>query len=204
LNQTPALYGQLQDSRYDWGDRTVPQAHLKGRRIFVPQGRVLGGSSAINYMIYIRGNRGDYDQWRHSGNEDWAYDDVLPYFVKAEGNQAVFNRHHGTAGPLAVAHHPPANAHVARYLAAAQEAGIPFNPDFNGESQEGCGPLQATLLNRARCSAAHGYLHPARSRPNLTIRTHAFATRLRFRGARAVGSSIFASGPRKRRTLPVK
>jgi choline dehydrogenase-like flavoprotein len=87
--RTPAWYGLLQDSPYDWADRTIPQAHLKGRRIFVPQGRVLGGSSAINYMIYIRGNRGDYDQWCHSGNEGWAYEDVLPYFVKAEGNRTI-------------------------------------------------------------------------------------------------------------------
>ena len=192
--RTPAFYGLLQDSPYDWADRTIPQAHLKGRRIFVPQGRVLGGSSAINYMIYIRGNRGDYDQWCHGGNEGWAYEDVLPYFVKAEGNQTIANRYHGTTGPLAVASHPPSNALVARYLAAAQEVGIPFNPDFNGELQEGCGPLQATLANRARCSAATAYLHPARSRPNLTVLTHAYATRLHFNGTRTVGVEYFRFG----------
>lgn len=192
--RTPAFYGLLQDSPYDWADRTIPQAHLKGRRIFVPQGRVLGGSSAINYMIYIRGNRGDYDQWCDSGNEGWAYEDVLPYFVKAEGNQTISNRYHSRTGPLAVASHPPANALVARYLAAAQEAGIPFNPDFNGELQEGCGPLQATLTHRARCSAATAYLHPARSRPNLTVLTHAYATRLHFSGTRTVGVEYFRFG----------
>ncbi len=185
--RTPAFYGLLQDSPYDWADRTMPQAHLNGRRIFVPQGRVLGGSSAINYMIYIRGNRGDYDPWCRSGNEGWAYDDVLPCFVKAEGNQAIGNRFHGTAGLLSVSSHPPSNALVARYLAAAQEAGIPFNPDFNGELQEGCGPLQATLASGARCSAATAYLHPARSRPNLTVLTHAYVTKLQFTGTRAVG-----------------
>ncbi len=192
--RTPAFYGLLQDSPYDWADRTMPQAHLNGRRIFVPQGRVLGGSSAINCMIYMRGNRADYDEWSCSGNAGWAYDDVLPYFVKSEGNQDISNRYHGDSGPLAVASHPPSNTLAARYLAAAQEAGIPFNPDFNGELQEGCGPLQATLAKRARCSAATAYLHPARSRPNLTVLTHAFATKLQFSGARAVGVVYFRFG----------
>ena len=190
----PAFYGRLQDSPFDWADRTVPQAHLNGRRVFVPQGRVLGGSSSINYMIYIRGNRGDYDDWRHSGAEGWAYDDVLPYFVKAEGNQALSDRYHGAAGPLTVSDHSPSNPLVERYFAAAQEVGIRFNPDFNGEFQEGCGPLQATLANRARCSAADAYLHPARSRPNLTVLTHAHATRLRFDGTRAVGVEYLRFG----------
>jgi choline dehydrogenase len=183
----PAFHGRLQDSPYDWAYRTLPQTHLNGRRLFVPQGRVLGGSSSINHMIYVRGNRGDYDEWGRCGNEGWSYDDVLPYFVKAEGNKTLADRYHGTDGPLRVESHLPSNPLVERYLAAAQEAGIPFNPDFNGEFQEGCGPLQATLANRARCSAADAYLHPARSRPNLTIQTHAQATKLIFTGARAAG-----------------
>ncbi len=183
----PAFYGRLQDSPYDWAYRTLPQAHLNGRRIFVPQGRVIGGSSSINYMIYIRGNRGDYDEWYRCGNEGWSYDDVLPYFVKAEGNKTLADRYHGTDGPLRVESHLHSNPLVERYLAAAQEVGIPFNPDFNGNFQEGCGPLQATLVNRARCSAADAYLHPARSRPNLTILIHAQATKVIFTGDRAVG-----------------
>jgi len=190
----PAFYGRLQDSPCDWADRTVPQTHLNGRRVFVPQGRVLGGSSSINYMIYIRGSRGDYDAWRHSGAEGWAYDDVLPYFVKAEGNQALSDRYHGAAGPLIVSDHPPSNPLVERYFAAAQEIGIRFNPDFNGEFQEGCGPMQATLANRARCSAADAYLHPACARPNLTVLTHAHATRLIFNGTRAVGVEYLRFG----------
>ena len=190
----PAFYGRLQDSPCDWADRTIPQAHLSERRVFVPQGRVLGGSSSINYMIYIRGNRGDYDEWRHSGNEGWAYDDVLPYFLKAEGNQALLDRYHSAAGPLTVSNHAPSNYLVERYFAAAQEVGIQFNPDFNGEFQEGCGPMQATLVNRARCSAADAYLHPARSRPNLAVLTHAHATKVRFDGARAVGVDYLRRG----------
>jgi choline dehydrogenase len=181
----PAFYGRLQDSPCDWGDRTVPQANLFGRRLYVPQGRVLGGSSSINYMIYIRGNRGDYDGWRDLGNEGWGYDDILPYFLKSEGNRDLSSQYHGTAGPLTVASHPP-NPLVERYLVAAQEAGIPFNPDLNGASQEGCGPLQATLAKGSRCSAADAYLRPARSRANLSIVMHAHATRLELNGARAV------------------
>lgn len=193
----PALYGQLQDSPCDWADRTVPQKHMYGRRIFMPQGRVLGGSSAINYMIYIRGNRGDYDHWRDSGNEGWGYDDVLPYFVKAETNQTFANRYHGNCGPLKVSSHPPANPLVTRYLAAAQEIGIPFNPDFNGEFQEGCGPLQATIANGSRCSAATAYLDPARTRPNLTILSHAQVIRIKFSGNRAVGVEYLHFGAMK-------
>ena len=102
-------------------------------------------------MIYIRGNRGDYDEWRRSGNEGWAYDDVLPYFVKAEGNQAISDRYHGTAGPLAVSDHSPSNPLVKRYFAAAQQVGLRFNPDFNGEYQEGYGP--ATLSQTALAAA---------------------------------------------------
>lgn len=192
--RTPALYGQLQDSPCDWGDRTTPQAQLHGRRIYMPQGRVLGGSSAINYLIYIRGNRADYDQWRQAGNDGWGYEDVLPYFIKSEANQNFADRYHGTAGPLAVSSHPPGHPLVERYFAAAQEIGIPYNPDFNGESQEGCGPLQATLRGGIRCSAAQAYLHPAMTRPNLTVLTHAQVTRLRFQGDRAVGVDYLRFG----------
>jgi choline dehydrogenase len=183
----PAFYGRLQDGPNDWAYRTLSQKNLYGRRLFVPQGRVLGGSSSINYMIYIRGNRGDYDGWRDLGNEGWGYDDVLPYFLKSESNQNLSGQYHGIAGPLMVVSHPQPNPLVERYLAAAQEAGIPFNPDFNGATQEGCGPLQATLAKGSRCSAAHAYLHPARSRANLSVLTHAQATRLQLSGECATG-----------------
>ena len=192
--RTPAYYPRLQDSPCDWADRTVPQTQMNGRRIFVPQGRVLGGSSAINFMIYMRGNRLDYDGWRDGGNLGWGYDDILPYFVKAEGNLDLAGRYHGTAGPLKVSSHPLANPLVERYFAAAQDAGIPFNPDFNGESQEGCGPMQATIADGVRCSTATAYLHSARARPNLTVLTHALATRLLFDGSRAVGVEYFRLG----------
>ncbi|MGR9046826.1 MAG: GMC family oxidoreductase [Gammaproteobacteria bacterium] len=185
--QTPAYYGQLQDSVYDWGDRTVPQNRMFGRRIFVPQGRVLGGSSAINYMIYMRGNPDDYDQWQRLGNPGWHHEAVLPYFIKSENNRTFSDYYHGNAGPLIVTSHAAANPLVERYFAAAKEVGIPYNPDFNGAEQEGVGPMQATISHGRRCSTAAAYLNPARSRANLTVLPHAFAIRLLFEGRRATG-----------------
>lgn len=194
LIHTPAYYGQLQDSAYDWGYRTAPQTHMFGRRIFLPQGRVLGGSSAINYMIYMRGNRNDYDHWQHLGNQGWSYDEVLPYFIKAENNQTFSDYYHGTNGPLVVSSHPADNPLVARYFAAAEEVGISFNPDFNGQTQEGYGPMQATINNGRRCSTAEAYLHPALLRPNLTILSHALTTRILFDRNRAIGVEYFRLG----------
>lgn len=191
---TPAYYGQLQDSVYDWGYRTVPQNQMFGRRIFLPQGRVLGGSSSINYMIYMRGNRQDYDHWERLGNLGWNYEAVLPYFIKAENNQTFYNRYHGNSGPLVVTSHPAGNPLVERYFAAAQETGIPFNPDFNGADQEGVGPMQATICDGRRCSTASAYLNPVMSRPNLTVLSHAFATRLLFKGQRVIGVEYIRLG----------
>jgi len=195
--RVPALYTQLQDTACDWADRTVPQPHLNGRRIFMPQGRVLGGSSSINYMIYIRGNPADYDRWQQAGNPGWSYREVLPYFIRSETNRSFVGPYHGSDGPLIVESHPP-NALVQRYLAAAQEIGIAYNPDFNGPVQDGCGPLQATYDGRARCSAADAYLHPARGRANLTVLTHAQALRLRCKGQRVTGVDYLHRGKAKR------
>jgi choline dehydrogenase len=181
--RTPALFSQLQDSPYDWSDRTLPQPQMQGRRIYIPQGKVLGGSSSINYMIYIRGNCADYDHWASLGNTGWSYDDVLPYFIKAETNEAFADRYHGRSGPM-----------TQRYIAAAQEAGIALNPDFNGERQEGCGPLQRTIADGSRSSAAVAYLQPARIRPNLTVISHAQATKLLFSNNRVIGVQYLRYG----------
>ncbi|ESS72263.1 L-sorbose 1-dehydrogenase [Methyloglobulus morosus KoM1] len=185
--QTPGLFSQLQDSLYDWSDRTVPQPCMNGRRIYIPQGKTLGGSSSINYMIYIRGNRADYDHWASLGNTGWSYEDVLPYFIKSETNQGFNDRYHGQSGPLVVSSHPQLSPVTQRYLAAAQEVGIAYNPDFNGEQQDGCGQLQRTIAKGARCSAAIAYLHPARLRPNLTVIGNAQATQLLFDNHRVIG-----------------
>ena len=192
--RTPALFSQLQDSPYDWSDRTLPQPHMQGRRIYIPQGKVLGGSSSINYMIYIRGNRADYDHWASLGNTGWSYDDVLPYFIKAETNETFADRYHGHSGPLMVSSHPQLSPVTQRYIAAAQEAGIAYNPDFNGERQDGCGPLQRTIADGFRSSAAAAYLHPARSRPNLTVISHAQATKLLFSNNRVIGVQYLRCG----------
>jgi choline dehydrogenase len=192
--RTPALFSQLQDSAYDWSDRTVPQQHMNGRRIYIPQGKVLGGSSSINYMIYIRGHRNDYDHWASLGNTGWSYDDVLPYFIKSEANETFADRYHGRSGPLAVSSHPKLSPVTERYLAAAQEAGIAFNADSNGERQEGCGPLQRNITGGSRSSTAAAYLNPARTRPNLTVISHAQATKLLFADNRVSGVQYLRFG----------
>jgi len=192
--RTPALFSQLQDSPYDWSDRTLPQPLMQGRRIYIPQGKVLGGSSSINYMIYMRGNRADYDHWASLGNTGWSYDDILPYFIKAETNETFADRYHGHSGPLMVSSHPQLSPVTHRYIAAAQEAGIAYNPDFNGERQDGCGPLQRTIADGFRSSAAAAYLHPARSRPNLTVISHAQATKLLFSNNRVIGVQYLRCG----------
>lgn len=197
LIQTPAFFPQLQDSPYDWADRMTPQATMQNRRIFVPQGRVLGGSSAINYMIYIRGNRKDYDHWQSLGNQGWSYDEVLPFFIKAENNLTFNDRYHGNNGPLTVSSHPNLSEVSQRYLAAAQQAGIPFNPDFNGATQTGCGQLQRTIANGMRCSAATAYLHPVRHRPNLTVISHAQVTQLLFDNQHVIGVQYLQMGVTK-------
>jgi len=185
--QTPGLFSQLQDSLYDWSDRTVPQSCMNGRRIYIPQGKALGGSSSINYMIYIRGNRADYDHWASLGNTSWSYGEVLPYFIKSETNQAFNDRYHGQSGPLVVSSHPHTSPVTQRYLAAAKEVGIVHNPDFNGKQQDGCGLLQRTIAFGARCSAAIAYLQPARVRPNLTVISNAQATQLLFDNHQVIG-----------------
>ncbi|NOT11459.1 MAG: choline dehydrogenase [Methylococcaceae bacterium] len=192
--QTPALFSQLQDSPYDWSDRSLPQPAMYGRRIYIPQGKALGGSSSINYMIYIRGNRADYDHWASLGNIGWSYDDVLPYFIKSETNQSFVDGYHGQSGPLVVSSHPQLSPVTQRYLAAAQEAGIAYNPDFNGEHQEGCGPLQRTIADGSRCSAANAYLHPVRGRQNLLVISHAQVTKLLFDNHRVVGVQYLRLG----------
>ena len=184
---TPGLLAQLQDSPYDWSDRTLPQPGMNGRRIYIPQGKTLGGSSAINYMIYIRGNRADYDHWASLGNAGWSYEDVLPYFIKSEANQTFTDCYHGQKGPLAVSSHLQLSPITQRYLSAAQEAGIAYNPDFNGEHQDGCGQLQRTIAEGSRCSTARAYLHSVRGRPNLTVISNAQTTKLLFDNHHVIG-----------------
>jgi choline dehydrogenase-like flavoprotein len=174
-------------SKYNWAIDTAPQRHLNGRRLYLPQGRGLGGSTAINAMLYIRGNRADYDEWRDLGNEGWGYDDVLPYFKRFEANGRLADDYHGTGGELSVVDQIERNPLSAAFVSAAQEAGIPLTADPNGAKQDGVFYHQVTQRGGWRESAATAFLRPVRSRPNLTVVTHAMATRVIVEDGRAVG-----------------
>jgi choline dehydrogenase-like flavoprotein len=183
----PAGIANLSGPRFNWGYETAPQAAMKGRRMYWPRGRLIGGSSSVNAMVYMRGQAADYDHWRQLGNAGWSYDDVLPYFKKAERNERLRDRFHGTDGPLNVAERPYTNPLSHVFVEAAQQVGLPLNPDFNGAVQLGCGLFQVTQKNGRRWSAASAYLHPAAARENLTVVTKAQATRVLIENGRAVG-----------------
>jgi choline dehydrogenase-like flavoprotein len=172
----------------NWAFETVPQAGLNGRRGYQPRGRALGGSSAINAMVYIRGHRSDYDRWAALGNPGWSYDDVLPYFKKAESNENFRDGYHGSEGPLNVARLRSRNPFIEYFLEAAQQLQLPSTEDFNGASQEGVGTYQVTQKNGERCSAARAYVHPNLSRPNLHVVTGARTRRILFAAGRAAGA----------------
>ncbi|MDE2197463.1 MAG: choline dehydrogenase [Rhodospirillales bacterium] len=181
------FYRNIYNPKIAWKFETEPQPQMHNRRIPWPRGRVLGGSSAINGLIYIRGQRQDFDQWRQLGNTGWAYDDVLPYFRRAENQERGADAFHGTGGPLGVSDlRAPHELHDA-FIAGAQEAGYPFNADFNGAEQDGVGPLQVTVSGWRRSSTAVAYLRPAMKRSNLRVLTHALTHRVLVEGGRAVG-----------------
>jgi choline dehydrogenase len=186
------------DPRVNWMFESEPEKELQGRTMYQPRGKVLGGTSSINGMIYMRGNAADYDQWRQLGNEGWSYDDVLPYFRKAEDNERGTSQYHGAGGPLRVSDQPYDWEIARALLAACKQAGIPETPDFNGATQEGCGYYQTTTNNKRRWSTAAAYLKPARKWPNLVVKTRAHATRVLLENGRAVGVE-FAT-PRGRQT----
>jgi choline dehydrogenase len=175
------------DPKVNWKFESEPEKELNGRTMYQPRGKVLGGTSSINGMIYMRGNSADYDQWRQLGNEGWDYDSVLPYFRKAEDNERGADDFHGSGGPLRVSNQPYEWEIAKALLEACQQAGIPFNPDFNGAKQEGCGYYQTTTKDKRRWSTAAAYLRMAKGRPNLVIRTNAHATRVLFDGRKATG-----------------
>jgi choline dehydrogenase len=177
-----------------WVFETEPVPTLDNRRVPWPRGRVLGGSSSINGLIYIRGQKQDFDLWRQLGCTGWSYDDVLPYFRKAERQERGASEYHGADGPLAVSDLRSRHELNDAFIAGAQECGIPFNPDFNGAEQEGVGPLQVTVRGRRRSSAAAAYLRPALRRPNLKVETGALAHRILFDGRRAVGVEFSQAG----------
>ena len=192
----PAGIAQLGTPKFNWGYNTAPQPAMNGRRMYQPRGRLLGGSSSVNAMVYMRGQPADYDHWRQLGNAGWSYADVLPFFKKAEHNERLHDEFHGQHGPLNVAERPYNNPLTAIFIEAAAQAGIPFNADFNGAIQLGCGLFQVTQKNGERWSAASAYLRPAQTRANLTIVTKAQATRVVIEQGRAVGVEYARGGKR--------
>jgi choline dehydrogenase len=194
----PLGFGRLfTDHRYNWCYETEPQPGCHDRNVIAPRGKVIGGSSSINGLIYIRGQAEDFNFWRQLGNAGWSFDDVLPYFRKAENNERGADEFHGTGGPLGVSdlrdRHPLAEA----YVEAAVQCGYPRNDDFNGAVQEGAGFYQTTMSNGVRSSTAAGYLKAARLRANLKVVSEALATRILFDGRRATGIEYLVGGNSK-------
>jgi choline dehydrogenase len=191
----PLGYGRLfKEKAVNWMYQTEPEPGLNGRSVFQPRGKVLGGSSSINGLLYVRGQHEDYDRWRQHGNQGWGYDDVLPYFKKAENQTRGADDFHGVDGPLPVSDWRHADPLSAAFVEAAVETGIPRNPDFNGATQEGAGFFQTTSRGGRRASTAVAYLRPARSRKNLQVETAALAERILFEGRRAVAVAYRHAG----------
>lgn len=197
--QMPLGYGKtFFDPAVNWNYKTEPDPGLGGNVDHWPRGKLLGGSSSINAMVWIRGAREDFDDWRNAGNPGWGYDDLLPAFKALEDNQAGADTWRGTGGPLHIsdtsnAVHPLTK----RYLAAGQQAGLPLNPDFNGAHQEGVGIYQISTRNGRRMSAARAFLRPAMKRGNIRVETNALASRILFEGKRAVGIEYLQNGQTK-------
>ncbi|TBN42770.1 choline dehydrogenase [Paracoccus subflavus] len=188
-----ALSYPMNMPRYDWGFFSQPEPHLGGRRLATPRGKVLGGSSSINGMVFVRGHRKDYDHWRDSGAAGWGYADVLPYFKRMETWHGGASEWRGTAGPLHVTRGKRRNPLFNAFIEAGQQAGWPYTPDYNGENQEGFGPMEATIWKGRRWSAANAYLRPAQKTGRLRV-IQAFARRILFQGRRAYGVEIERKG----------
>jgi choline dehydrogenase-like flavoprotein len=180
----PLGYLKLAGTEVDWGYASAPEPGCGGRRISLPRGKVLGGSSSVNAMVYIRGNRRDYDEW---GQPGWGWDDLFPYFLKSEDNERGVSEWHAVGGPLSVSDQRSGNEISPAFVEAGVEAGLPRNEDFNGAEQDGVGMYQLTQRGGMRTSAAVAYLHPAIERPNLTVMPYMHVNRVLFEGTRAVG-----------------
>lgn len=190
----PAAFPKLYKTDVDYAFHTTPQVNMNNREMYLPRGKVLGGSSSINAMIYIRGNKQDYDEWSAMGNKGWSYEEVLPYFKKMENNEVIKDDFHGTGGPLNVTNRVYNNPLSEVFVKAGQELGYVQNEDFNGVSQDGFGYYQVTHKKGERHSAAAAYLHPASSRPNLTIEIKAPAERILIENGEAIGVVFHQNG----------
>ena len=193
----PAMFPIMFKSGLDWDLLGEEEPGLDRRRLYLPRGRMIGGCSSINAMIYLRGNRLDYDDWAAGGCDGWSYDEVLPYFKRGEDNERGANEYHGVGGPQTVSESRSLHPLVDIMLEAAIQAGHPANPDLNGERQDGVGRFQVTQRGGFRCSTADAYLHPATGRPNLEVKDCSYAERIVFEGNRAVGVEVVRNGVRE-------
>jgi len=187
IQMPSALSIPMNMPKYNWFYHSEPEPHLNGRRMHTPRGKVLGGSSSINGLVYIRGNPQDFERWDSQGAKGWSYRDVLPYFKRAERREEGGDDYRGGAGQLRTCYGPLSNPLHAAWLAAGEQAGYPRTRDVNGFQQEGFGRMDMTVGDGSRCSAARAYLRPAMRRPALKVLTHALATRVLFEGRRATG-----------------
>ncbi|MCU0392564.1 MAG: choline dehydrogenase [Thermoflexibacter sp.] len=198
LISVPAAFYKLFRTKFDWNFYTEPQQHLGQKKLYQPRGKVLGGSSSINAMIYIRGHRQDYDTWAQLGNEGWSYEDVLPYFKKSENQQVFKDKYHGQDGQLYVRDQAFPNPLTALMMESAKGLGYPINNDFNGSEQEGFGMYQTTIDAKGqRHSTARAFLKPALNRPNLQVMTQCLATKIIFEGKKAIGVEFEQGGQTK-------
>jgi choline dehydrogenase len=194
IQMPSALSIPMNMPKYNWFYHTDPEPHLNGRRMHTPRGKVLGGSSSINGLVYIRGNPQDFERWSREGAAGWSYRDVLPYFKRAEQREEGGNEYRGGSGKLQTSYGRVNNPLHAAWLRAASEAGYPQSADINGFQQEGFGRMDMTVGGGRRCSAARAYLRPAMQRSNLKVLTHALATRLLFEGRRVCGVEYSREG----------
>jgi len=190
----PAAFPKLMKSEVDYAFHTVSMPSMNNRKLFLPRGKMLGGCSSNNAMIYIRGNKQDYEEWSTFGNKGWSYEEVLPYFKKAENQESINDNFHGKGGPLNVCNRRYTNELSKLFVKAGQELGYAKNDDFNGVKQEGFGFYQVSHKNGERCSAAHGYLHPVSNRSNLTIEIKAKVERIIIENGAAKGVVYHQNG----------
>jgi choline dehydrogenase len=192
LIHMPVGFAKMTTGPHTWGFRTAPQRHANNREIPYAQARVIGGGSSINAEVFTRGHPSDYDRWaQEEGCKGWGFQDIRQYFLRSEGNTMLSGDWHGTDGPLGVSNIPDPQPMTRAFVQSCQEAGIPFNPDFNGAIQAGSGIYQTTTKNYRRCSAATGYLKPVLRRRNLTVETGCMVKRIEFEGTRATGVHYF-------------
>jgi choline dehydrogenase-like flavoprotein len=201
LVRWPAGYARLQGDKVRWEWTTVPQKHLDNRSLLFPQGKLLGGGSSVNSMVYIRGNRNDYDQWRQLGNEGWGYDDLLPYFRRSEDNERFADEFHGTGGPMGVSDQRSPIDLTRNFIRASQEAGVAHNADFNGERQYGVGYYQVTQRAVRRSSSAAAFIYPNEGRPNLSVRTSVRVVKIALENGRASNVEYVANGENRTATV---